>query len=256
MIGGVKGGSREASFLYAIHSAGVTHAITQACSRGNISGCGCDRSNYERPAPDGWRWGGCSADINYGARIAAQFVDAREIDGNARSLMNIHNNRVGRKSVKDNLKTDCKCHGVSGSCTMRTCWKTLQSFRQVGTFLMKKYHKAKETEVIFAKRPRRPVFLKLKKSRKHRKPRRNDLVYLNKSPNYCELDLNVGSLGTRERSCNRTSRGPDGCNLLCCGRGYNTHQYMRTWQCKCKFHWCCHVHCHVCRERTEVYTCK
>lgn len=50
--------------------------------------------------------------------------------------------------------------------------------------------------------------------------------------------------------------GIDGCDLLCCGRGYNTHQINRTWQCRCKFQWCCHVQCDVCHERIEEYTCK
>jgi wingless-type MMTV integration site family protein 7 len=43
---------------------------------------------------------------------------------------------------------------------------------------------------------------------------------------------------------------------MCCGRGYNTHQYTKTFQCNCKFHWCCHVNCQRCQERTEEYTCK
>nr|CAH7730455.1 unnamed protein product [Callosobruchus chinensis] len=87
-------------------------------------------------------------------------------------------------------------------------------------------------------------------------PKKSDLVYLQLSPNYCERDLAAGSLGTFGRSCNRTSRGIDGCDMMCCGRGYNTHQYMKTFQCRCKFHWCCKVECETCNERTEEYTCK
>lgn len=105
--------------------------------------------------------------------------------------------------------------------------------------------------------PRSPQFLKLKRSKRpHRKPRPRDLVYLENSPNYCEKEKSVGSLGTVGRECNRTSSDIDGCDLLCCGRGYNTHQYMRTWQCNCKFHWCCYVNCDTCREKTENYVCK
>lgn len=159
--------------------------------------------------------------------------------------------------MKDSLLTECKCHGVSGSCTMKTCWKTLPLFRQIGNHLMKKYHSAKEVVVIRGTRARRPLFLKLRRSKRpHRKPRRRDLVFLQKSPNYCETDISKGSLGTSGRKCNRTSKGTDGCDLLCCGRGYNTHQFMRTWQCHCKFHWCCYVQCSACTERVEEYTCK
>lgn len=88
-------------------------------------------------------------------------------------------------------------------------------------------------------------------------PKRLELVDLEASPNYCDRDLGVGSLGTVGRPCNRTARGGlDGCDLLCCGRGYNTHQLNKQWQCRCKFKWCCEVQCDICHERIEQYTCK
>ncbi|XP_011155650.1 protein Wnt-7b isoform X3 [Solenopsis invicta] len=304
-------GSREAAFTYAISSAGVTYAVTAACSRGNITACGCEPAirTPKQLLPNGWEWGGCSADVTYGMR----FLDAREIEGDARSLMNLHNNKAGRKIVKALLNTECKCHGVSGSCTVRTCWRTLPSFRKIGDALMKKYYRARPVIAItppppptvqavdvishsmipemvpilgndaktqgkpndFAKsrHNRQPLLKKIGKSRKphlvlkrtkanggpaslKRIPKKSELVFLQPSPNYCEPDLTQGSLGTQGRYCNRTSKGTDGCDLMCCGRGYNTHQFTRTWQCRCKFHWCCRVHCETCMERTEEYTCK
>lgn len=110
----------------------------------------------------------------------------------------------------------------------------------------------------YATRNRIPTFLTLKRSKRpHAKPRRSDLVYLiERSPNYCDYNVSTGSLGTVGRKCNRTSLGTDGCDLMCCGRGYNTHQYVKTDQCNCKFHWCCYVQCRECSERTEEYACK
>lgn len=98
-------GSREAAFTYAISSAGAVHAITAACARGNISLCGCDSSRrlqlpYAKQLEQHqqtFKWSGCSADINFGMKFARKFFDAREIEGDARSLMNLHNNRAGRK---------------------------------------------------------------------------------------------------------------------------------------------------------------
>ncbi|RMC02788.1 hypothetical protein DUI87_19979 [Hirundo rustica rustica] len=95
-------GSREAAFTYAITAAGVAHAVTAACSQGNLSNCGCDREKqgyYNQE--EGWKWGGCSADIRYGIEFSRRFVDAREIKKNARRLMNLHNNEAGRKQVTD-----------------------------------------------------------------------------------------------------------------------------------------------------------
>ncbi|KAG9353337.1 hypothetical protein JZ751_017914 [Albula glossodonta] len=90
--------SKEAAFTYAIIAAGVAHAITAACTQGNLSDCGCDKEKqgfYNQE--EGWKWGGCSADIRYGLGFSKVFVDAREIKQNARTLMNLHNNEAGRK---------------------------------------------------------------------------------------------------------------------------------------------------------------
>lgn len=93
-------GSKEAAFTYAITAAGVAHAVTAACSQGNLSHCGCDREKqgYQNQE-EGWKWGGCSADVKYGVEFSRRFVDAREIKKNARRLMNLHNNEAGRKVI-------------------------------------------------------------------------------------------------------------------------------------------------------------
>ncbi|KPP72349.1 protein Wnt-7a-like [Scleropages formosus] len=250
-------GSKEAAFTYAIIAAGVAHAITTACTQGNLSDCSCDKEKqgfYNQE--EGWKWGGCSADIQYGLNFSKVFVDAREIKQNARTLMNLHNNKAGRKILEKNMRLECKCHGVSGSCTTKTCWTTLPKFRQIGYILKEKYHQAVHVEPVRASRNKRPTFLKVKKPYSYRKPLDTDLVYIDKSPNYCEEDPATGSVGTQGRVCNKTASQANGCDLMCCGRGYNTHQYSRVWQCNCKFLWCCYVKCNTCSERTEVYTCK
>lgn len=108
-------GSREAAFTYAITAAGVAHAVTAACSQGNLSNCGCDREKqgYYNQA-EGWKWGGCSADVRYGIDFSRRFVDAREIKKNARRLMNLHNNEAGRKVA-------CGHGGHSGHKGHKTC---------------------------------------------------------------------------------------------------------------------------------------
>ncbi|XP_070978277.1 protein Wnt-7b-like [Oncorhynchus clarkii lewisi] len=250
-------GSREAAFTYAITAAGVAHSVTAACSQGNLSQCGCDweKQGYH-DQEEGWKWGGCSANIKYGVEVSIRFVDAREIKKNARRLMNLHNNEAGRKILEEHMKLECKCHGMSGSCTTKTCWTTLPKFREIGYILKERYGEAVQVEPVRASRLRQPSFLRLKESRGYQKPTDTDLVYLERSPNYCEEDTATGSTGTRGRLCNHTSPHTDGCNLMCCGRSHNTHQYTRVWQCNCKFQWCCFVKCNTCSERSEVFTCK
>lgn len=46
------------------------------------------------------------------------------------------------------LERECKCHGVSGSCSLRTCWKRLTPFRRVGDALMRKYKEAQQVRQL------------------------------------------------------------------------------------------------------------
>ena len=53
----------------------------------------------------GWKWGGCSDNIDYGIWFARTFVDAPEklkhaTSKDVRALMNLHNNEVGRTVSK------------------------------------------------------------------------------------------------------------------------------------------------------------
>lgn len=51
-------------------------------------------------------------------------------------------NFVFFQTVRSSLHTLCKCHGVSGSCTVKSCWKRLRSFRLIGDNLKESYEHA------------------------------------------------------------------------------------------------------------------
>ncbi|XP_026745160.1 protein Wnt-2-like [Trichoplusia ni] len=263
----------EAAFTYAITSAGVTHALSAACARGDLPACSCT-TNRRRGSSvsEQWEWGGCAVGA-FGARLARRFLDARELERDARALMNLHNNRVGRKVsevVKELVRRECKCHGVSGSCAVRTCWRALAPFPAAAGALRSRYLRAKH---VAPQRPARApppaaaqrnqphhthlVLVRRQKSNPGvvRVPRKSDLVYLEPSPSYCERDDAAGSFGTHARLCNRTSRGDDGCESLCCGRGYSTVRRVLESKCRCRFHWCCRVSCDTCVARTETHVC-
>uniref|UniRef100_A0A3Q3AQI0 Protein Wnt n=2 Tax=Kryptolebias marmoratus TaxID=37003 RepID=A0A3Q3AQI0_KRYMA len=250
-------GSREAAFTYAISAAGVVNAISRACREGELSTCGCSRAVRPRELPRDWLWGGCGDNVHYGYRFAREFVDAREREKNyprgsrehARTLMNLHNNEAGRQAVYKLADVSCKCHGVSGSCSLKTCWFQLADFRRVGEFLKEKYDSAA------AMRIGRKGKLELIDKR-FNNPTAEDMVYIDSSPDYCLRNETTGSLGTHGRLCNKTSEGMDGCELMCCGRGYDQFKTYKHERCHCKFHWCCYVKCKRCTSLVDQFVCK
>lgn len=136
---------------------------------------------------------------------------------------------------------------------MKTCWMQQPPFRQVGIHLKSKYNGANRMIIKLNRRGKK----RLKpKSNKYRKPSVNDLIYYEKSPSYCDAIPNENSVGTRQRQCNISSSGIDGCELLCCGRGHNIQQAHVTQNCNCIFKWCCRVICDKCKKVVSIYTCK
>ncbi|EHB16860.1 Protein Wnt-5b [Heterocephalus glaber] len=250
-------GSRETAFTYAVSAAGVVNAISRACREGELSTCGCSRTARPKDLPRDWLWGGCGDNVEYGYRFAKEFVDAREREKNyakgseeqGRVLMNLQNNEAGRRAVYKMADVACKCHGVSGSCSLKTCWLQLAEFRKVGDQLKEKYDSAAAMRIT------RKGKLELVNSR-FNPPTPEDLVYVDPSPDYCLHNETTGSLGTQGRLCNKTSEGMDGCELMCCGRGYDQFKSVQVERCHCRFHWCCFVKCRKCTEIVDQYICK
>ncbi|EEB10365.1 protein Wnt-4 precursor, putative [Pediculus humanus corporis] len=245
--------SRETAYVYAISSAGVAYAITRACSRGELNECSCDtRVRLKKPRKN-WQWGGCSEDIHFGESFSKDFVDAKENVESAEGLMNLHNNEAGRRSIRSRMQRVCKCHGMSGSCSIRVCWRKLPSFRTVGDALLARFEGASHVKLVEKKRKKIKKLRAVSKDLKP--PNKTDLVYLQESPDYCEHNETLGIFGTRGRLCNRTSLGLDGCRLLCCGRGYQTRLKDIEEKCHCKFVWCCNVVCEMCQYRKDEHIC-
>lgn len=231
---------------------------------------------------------------------------------------------ISIQAVYRQSKVTCKCHGVSGSCNLRTCWHQLPSFREVGDRLARRYSaaervvfnrpgtslvraasspsssRAPDTEQQSARRRARKAKRRSRSSSsssaahrraqrrlRRRRPRRttvsrpakDDLVFVESSPDYCEPNDVVGSLGTHGRRCERSTSSASGtardrrqtgggaavaavvgdeqsCEVLCCGRGYNSFKTTVSERCRCKFHWCCEVRCSICEHSLDVHVCK
>ena len=153
------------------------------------------------------------------------------------------------QAVLHSLKPHCKCHGVSGSCTDRTCWSEISDFHTIGTDLKKRHRRAVKTQYI----KRRHVLMV--KNQRQSKIRNSDLVYTHPSPQFCKRSKIFGVRSTRGRECSRDHSSPGSCKRLCCGRGHTTTKQTIVEQCDCTFQWCCSVKCRTCKRVVKKHFC-
>uniref|UniRef100_A0A1B0FD09 Protein Wnt n=1 Tax=Glossina morsitans morsitans TaxID=37546 RepID=A0A1B0FD09_GLOMM len=255
---------RESAFAFAISAAGVAHSVARACSQGRLMSCGCDPSvnrktlnknlrqsldkekklflqyletnqiltpeeekKYERSKiASRWKWGGCSHNMDFGVEFSKLFLDCREKAGDIQSKINLHNNHAGRMSVSNNMEFRCKCHGMSGSCQLKTCWKSAPDFHVVGKVLKHQFRRALLVDqsnlgngepIVVLKRSRnkksnngatntersnerheRPTNRKSntdKYAQRQARKLETSLFYYQRSPNFCEKDPTADILG-------------------------------------------------------------
>lgn len=132
---------------------------------------------------------------------------------------------------------------------MKTCTKPIPSFRQVGNYLLSKYESAVPvTSDNNGKKllPEKPTVVG---------PSKYDIVYADQSPEFCEKDLQLGSLGTHSRTCMHDRDGPSSCQVMCCNRGYKRVVERKTKNCRCVMKYCCEVNCDQCEEESVTYVC-
>uniref|UniRef100_A0A8C5JHH3 Protein Wnt n=2 Tax=Junco hyemalis TaxID=40217 RepID=A0A8C5JHH3_JUNHY len=259
----LRSATRETSFVHAISSAGVMYTLTRNCSLGDFDSCGCDDSRNGRVGGRGWVWGGCSDNVEFGEKVSKLFVDALETGHDTRALINLHNNEVGRLAVKDTMKRACKCHGVSGSCSIQTCWLQLAEFREVGNLLKLKYDQAQKLEMDKRRlRAGNSAESRGATAETFHHIHATELVFLEDSPDYCTRNASLGHQGTEGRECLQSGRNLSqwekrSCRRLCteCGLRVEERRTEVVSSCNCKFHWCCTVRCEQCRTMVAKHFC-
>ncbi|XP_054648185.1 protein Wnt-8a-like isoform X1 [Dunckerocampus dactyliophorus] len=260
---GLRSATKETSFVHAISAAGVMYTLTKNCSMGDFDNCGCDDSRIGQSGGRGWIWGGCSDNVAFGEKISKQFVDALENGHDSRAAVNLHNNEAGRLAIKATMRRACKCHGVSGSCSIQTCWMQLADFRDVGNYLKMKHAQAKKLEM-----DKRPVRAGNSADNRgaiahaFRNIPRTELIYLENSPDYCVRNQSTGYLGTEGRECLKGDKNMPqwerkSCRRLCyeCSLRVVEKRIEVVSSCNCKFHWCCTVRCDKCTQVVAKYYC-
>ncbi|XP_012275374.1 protein Wnt-11b-2 [Orussus abietinus] len=262
-------GTREQAFVYAMSAAAAVWRLARSCALGSLAACSCAMPpRRDPPVPstlissastsvsfdamfskNSFKWGGCGDDVRSASRMAKRFLQGSSppgagATGKLMHAVNMHNNRAGRRAVEQSLSLECKCHGVSGSCSLRTCWRGLSSSGPAiaGVRLFRRYSEAAEVKSKSGGRLP-PLY------------HHDNLLYTTKSPDYCLPDKKRGSLGTIGRQCNGSSSGYDGCEYLCCGRGHVKKSEEILERCNCKYFICCYVKCKTCRNVVTTYAC-
>ncbi|KAJ8931694.1 hypothetical protein NQ314_015365 [Rhamnusium bicolor] len=166
-----------------------------------------------------------------------------------KTLVKLHNYVAGRLAIKNHMRTECKCHGLSGSCTLKTCTRKMPPFREIGNRLKERFDGAAKVIAGNDGQSFMPEGETIKP------PGKVDLVYSEESPLFCLPNSTLGSFGTQGRTCNDTSQGEEGCGILCCGRGFDTHYKEVQSSCNCTFIYCCEVKCKTCNINMRISTC-
>lgn len=242
----LKRGFKETSFLYALQAAALTHFISKACSTGTIGRCSCAKSGKPEEVLHQVKYGSCGDKINYGKKFTRSFLKANlpEIQRTHKSRktkIELHNAFIGIRAVQNNMVKRCQCHGISGSCEVKTCWMRLSNFRDTASDLKEKYEKA--TLLSPTNKANPPKF--------DRKKCKRQLVYYELSPTFCKK-TKYGD-GTRGRHCLQKDRD---CKSLCCGRGYNTKTEKVVDKCKCRVLPTYNVVCDQCSHLIDIHICK
>ncbi|KAG5441111.1 Protein Wnt-1 [Clonorchis sinensis] len=132
-------GIPQTAFVYSIINAGIVQSVAEACL-GQIDNCPCNNRGREISSAD-WQWQGCDHNIHFGSKFSRRLLDTMERGSHIRYRMNLHNNKVGRMLVTRNMERHCRCHGTSGSCTLRTCYRRTPRMRTLGNLLKQMYER-------------------------------------------------------------------------------------------------------------------
>ncbi|XP_030622223.1 protein Wnt-8a-like [Chanos chanos] len=259
---GLRSATKETSFVHAISAAGVMYTLTRNCSLGDLDNCGCDNSRNGKIGGRGWLWGGCSDNVDFGEKISKLYVDALETGQDSRAAVNLHNNEAGRLAVKATMKRICRCHGMSDSCTIQTCWMQLSDFREIGNYLKIKHDQAQKLEFDKRMRAGNSADNRGAIADTFNTISQTELIYLEDSPDYCSKNVTLGLHGTEGRECvqhgdSLSQWEKRSCRRLCneCGLRVEERRTEMVSSCNCKFHWCCRVKCDNCSQVTVKYVC-
>lgn len=137
------------------------------------------------------------------------------------------------------MHEECHCHGVSGSCELRTCRLRPAKLTDISSEIYNNiYLKARYIE------PFDYIDFESK----------NQLFYARKSIDYCRSNVLIDyQIIQKGREC----FNEDSCKKVCCNRGYETQTEIKLIEnCNCYFSWeIVNVECKPCQKKITRMIC-
>lgn len=208
-------------------------------------------------------WNGCDESIKFAFRVSKTYLETEDMrtTDEASRVINAHNYEVGRLAVFKNLQRMCKCHGVSGSCQVQTCWTTVPNISKIGDYIKRKFRLAAK---VGAKTAVESNLVGLNKELAA--VPKDKMVFVDASPDYCYENPSLHINGTLGRYCSRNKQRNgtevsryerDSCDRLCTECGYRIKREVIKIekQCSCRFVYCCSIQCKRCPIEEEAYKC-
>lgn len=239
--------------LYAFLVAGATQKLAQFCQEGKISNdeCQCSQAG-QRKVNETLIFDKCGENVDWAQRYIEAFTKSPYQDlpvNDTGALIDIHNIEVGKKAMSKTYQF-CKCHGISGTCSVQTCYEKLPDISEVSESLYFKYGGA--VKVVQSDG-------ELKRDRTINanadEIENTDLAYYDNTPDLCKNATEEGVQGTAHRECLLDQGAVGSCESLCCGNGHYAVTETKIEK-DCAFHYCCEFRCTEREVTTTTYRCK
>ncbi|CAF2042617.1 unnamed protein product [Rotaria magnacalcarata] len=226
--------SKEASFYTTLASATLTMNLINACIKGQVNDTNC-LCLHSRQL--------CQTDPTVGFQLAYLITDGTNMSkifqGKFLFKINQANKEVGRQIVKNMMKKECHCHGVSGSCELQICRLRPAQLTDISSEIYTNiYKKARYIEPI--------DYMNFENN--------NQLFYARKSINYCRPNAFIDYQSAQKgRECS----SKEVCEQVCCNKGYEMQTELKLIEnCQCYFSWnIANVECKPCQKKITRMIC-
>nr|ACJ64866.1 Wnt11-2 [Schmidtea mediterranea] len=282
-------GTQEQAVVHAFSSASLLFEIARRCAQNKMAHCSCGTSNptaNQEITQEKLLFAGCPDNVEIGLEYVRKFTGYHKL-GRKKSKekprkekfsfyvaekrakmqkklkkiqrLNGHNYEAGLRIQLDNQKIHCKCHGVSGGCNQRICYRQVRRLDDdvLLNVLRKQYLSAKYVDILsddslvaadpFGGSEERPKPIS-----------QTDLVFTEHSPDFCEPDPTTGSVGTHGRVCkteNTSKTSTEHCTNMCCGRGHRTVLEQKRTKCGCFIDDKFKIQCDDCYSNVKTFYC-